>query len=96
MRPARRFDHAAALVERVEPGIGVGLQDALEVAQAPLRMLALPVRRELVEHRGRIGPAEWSVIAEIGPEPRRLGLPFPGESIGIGVSSAWTRGPARA
>jgi transposase len=25
MRPARRLDHAAALVERVEPGVGVGL-----------------------------------------------------------------------
>jgi hypothetical protein len=37
-------------------------EDALEVTQAPLRVLAFPVWRELVEHRGWIGPAEWSVV----------------------------------
>jgi hypothetical protein len=43
MRPARRFDDRARLsgriVERVEAGIGVGLQQAL-VGQMPLGMLA--------------------------------------------------------
>jgi len=33
MRPARRLDNAATFVEGVESRIGVGLQDALEVAQ---------------------------------------------------------------
>jgi hypothetical protein len=72
MRPARRLDHPAALVEGVEPGVGVGLHHAPEVAQATLRVLPLPVRRELVEHRGRIAPAERPIIPQVGPEPRRL------------------------
>jgi hypothetical protein len=36
------------------------------------RQLALSVRREFVEHRGWVGPAEWPNVAQIGPEPRRL------------------------
>nr|WP_263975210.1 hypothetical protein [Leptolyngbya sp. 7M] len=38
MRPAGRLDHPAALVQRVEPGIRVGLEDAAERAQAALRV----------------------------------------------------------
>jgi len=45
MRPARRLNHPAALVEGVEPGIGIGLQDAAKIAQAPLRVLACVFQR---------------------------------------------------
>ncbi len=59
MRPARRLAHArhavgAGFVELPEAGIGVGLQDAVEVGEVPAGMLALAVGREPVGGRGRI------------------------------------------
>jgi hypothetical protein len=45
MRPTRRLLDGAVGVERVEPAIGIGLQDALEQFQMRLRMFAASVRR---------------------------------------------------
>lgn len=44
VRPAGRFLNPAAGVERFEPGIGVGLEDADEGAQKPPWMFAAAVR----------------------------------------------------
>src|SRR6476469_2690220 len=49
---------ASWLVEPVEPGIGVRLQDALKAGQVPLGMLAAAVGRVEARHRRRVGPAE--------------------------------------
>jgi hypothetical protein len=38
MRHAGRFPDATPLIEWIEPGVGIGLQDARELSQMPLRM----------------------------------------------------------
>ena len=48
----------AGLVELVEPGIAVGLQDAAEAREMALRMLALAVGAVAVEHRRRRLPRQ--------------------------------------
>src|SRR5262245_66402898 len=49
MRPACDFDHGrrltvGGLIERPEPGIAVGLQEAVEVGQLRARMFGLAIR----------------------------------------------------
>jgi hypothetical protein len=73
MGPARRLDDRARapvrLVEPVEPGVGVGLQDAGEAVEMTLGMLAQAIPR-IEEHRGRrIRPGEGAVVAHIDPHP---------------------------
>jgi hypothetical protein len=80
MRPTCRFDdrawRAAWRIEPVEAGICVGLQDAGIAGKMPLWMLACPVAR--IEKHGsrRIAPAEWPVVAHIGPQSPRDGPGF--------------------
>ena len=69
MGHAGGFDHVAAAIELVIPGISVGLQNAFERAEMILRMLALAIRRVAVKHRGWIGATEGSIVADIGPKP---------------------------
>ena len=71
VRPAGCFCDRSWLsvggVEPIEPGIGIGLQDACIVAQMALRMLGSAVAR-IEEHRGRrSGACERFVIAHVGP-----------------------------
>ena len=60
------------LVEPVEPGIGVRLQDAGEPGQVALGMLALAIGRVEERHRRRIGPAERPVVPDIAPQAADL------------------------
>jgi len=47
-------------VERLEPPVGVSLQDTAEVLEVLLRMLALVVRREVIGDCRGIGSAPWA------------------------------------
>ena len=73
MRPARRLGdrarHAPGQVELVEPGIGVGLQDARVARQVAAGMLAAAVRRVEKYRRRWLRAAERPVVADIGPQP---------------------------
>ena len=62
------------IVELVEPGIGVGLQDPGVAGQMPARMLAAAVARVEEDRRRRRRAAERPVVAHIGPEPAGDGL----------------------
>src|SRR5437660_3830670 len=80
MRPARRFDDPAGsslgVVEVIEAGIGVGLQDSGPAREMPARMLAAAVAR-IEKHGGRrIVAAKGPVIPDIGPQPPGHGLVF--------------------
>ena len=55
------------LVERLEPAIGIGLQEAGEVREMGRWMLAAAVRAVEVDRRRRRRTAEWPVIADIDP-----------------------------
>ena len=59
---------AAGLVEPVEPGIGIGLQDPGIVVQMPLGMLAGAVARVEEHRRRRSGAGERLVVAHIDPQ----------------------------
>src|SRR5215467_2640130 len=74
MRPAAGLDDATAGEQFIEPGIAVGVNDAAEVLQMRLRVLAFAVGR--VEEQGRRLPptSERPLIADIGPQPAGLGL----------------------
>ena len=67
MRPAAGLDDPAAGEQFIEPGIAVGMDDAAELLQMRLRMLAFAVGR--VEEQGRRLPraAEWPLIANVSP-----------------------------
>ena len=45
VRPACRFRRTAALINEIEPSVGIGLQNAVEVGKVGLRMDALAVWR---------------------------------------------------
>jgi hypothetical protein len=77
MGPAGRLEHrtwlAIRLEEAVEPGIGVGLQDAGEAVEMAFGMLAGAILR-IEEHCGRrIGSSEGAIVADICPQPSRPG-----------------------
>ena len=65
---------ATRLVEVVEPGIGVGLQDAGIAGQVPARVLGGAVARVAEHRRRRRRAGEGPVVAHIGPEPAGDGL----------------------
>lgn len=73
MRPAGGLGDRAGLaawrVEFVEPGIGIGLQDALVAGQVALRMLAGTVTRVAERRRRRCWSGKGPVVAHIGPDP---------------------------
>ena len=51
---AGRFLDRSVFIKLVEAGVGVGLKDALEVLQMPLRMFSLAVRRVGEPHCWRV------------------------------------------
>jgi hypothetical protein len=67
---------APRIKENVEAAVRVGLQDAGEVLQMPLRMFAALVGRGVIDHRRRRAAAEGPVIVHVAPDPRghRLAL----------------------
>ena len=72
LRPTRRLDQrtrlARRVVEFIEPGIGVRLQDARIQGKVAARMRAAAITR-IMEHGGRCGgTAERAVVAHVGPE----------------------------
>lgn len=77
---ACRFEHRARLplrlIKPVEAAVRFSLQDAGEVAEMALGMLAAPIRG--VEEHGsrRVGPAEWPVVPDVGPHAALGGLPL--------------------
>jgi len=52
MRPAGRLDHLAALVERGEAGIAVGLQEAREALEMRARVAMAAVRMTAADQAG--------------------------------------------
>ena len=81
------------LVELVEPGIGVGLQDSGVAGQVLRGMLAAAIRRVEEHRRRRTGAAERPVVAHIGPSRPVTVLPL--ASTGTVVSSPWMRSAAK-
>jgi hypothetical protein len=67
--------HAARPIEFVEAGIAVGMDPALVAGQMPRRVLALAVDREPIVGGGRIRAVPGPLVADVRPDPRRLGLP---------------------
>ena len=57
----------AGMVELVEPGIGVGLQNPRVAREMPARMLAAAVARVVEDRRRRRRTAERLIVAHIGP-----------------------------
>ena len=88
--PSRRLLHAAALVNLVEPGEGIGLQRAAEIAQMLLRMFPAAIRRVRKPHCRSFLAGGRTIIANISPQPPGLRLACPGASTGTGVSSPCT------
>src|SRR5271168_454923 len=74
MRPTAGLDNPSAGEQLVEPGITVDVDDAAEVLQMRLRMLAFTVGRVEEQSRWRPRAGEWSLIADVGPQPAGLGL----------------------
>jgi hypothetical protein len=64
-----RAGSAVGGVELVEPGMGVGLQDALVAGQVPPRVFTGAVARVAEHRRRRRRSGEGPVVADIGPEP---------------------------
>ena len=58
----------------VEPGIAVGVDDAAEVLQMGLRMLALAIGRVEEQRRRRPRTGKRPLVADVGPQPAGLGL----------------------
>src|SRR5207237_5712275 len=73
MRPAAGLDNPTADEQFIEPGITVGVNDAAELLQMRLRMLAFAVRRieELGRRRARTG--ELPLVADIEPALAKTG-----------------------
>src|SRR5258708_5755585 len=65
MRPAAGLDNPSASEQSLEPGIAVGVDDAAEVLQMRLRMLALAIGR--IEEQGGRRPraGEWPLLAKV-------------------------------
>jgi hypothetical protein len=73
MRPARHLAHSVLPIELVEPGIAVGLQDAVEAGEMAQRVLGAAVRAVAVEGRRRGRATPGPVVAHIDPQPPGLG-----------------------
>ena len=66
----RNRQHLLLRVEqRLEAVVAVGLQDAGEGGQMPLRVFAASDARSVIDRRRRRRPGEGTVIAHIGPDP---------------------------
>ena len=87
MRPAGGLDNPSAGEQLVEPGIAVGVNDATEVLQMGLRMLAFAIGRVEEQSGRRPRAGKRPLIANIGPQPAGLGLAGAWRQTGTGVSS---------
>jgi hypothetical protein len=74
MRPAAGFDNPTAEEQFIEPGIAVGVNDAAEVLQMRLWMLAFAIGRVKEQDRCRPRAGKWPLIANVGPQPAGLGF----------------------
>jgi hypothetical protein len=74
MRPAAGLGDPSADKQFVKPSIAVGVDDAPKVLQMRLRMLTFTVGRVKEQSRRRPRASEWPLIADVGPQPARLGL----------------------
>jgi len=81
------------LVKLVVPIIGIGLQNAGEVAKMPDGMFMPSVPRGIIERRRRCPSPKRPVVADIGPDVPLDVLPF--ARIGTVVSSPCSRSAAR-
>ena len=83
MRPARDLGDrpvgaavafgGALIIQRLEPGIAIRLQEATEVRQVPRRMFAAAIGAVEVDGRRRRGATEGPIVPHIHPEPPGLG-----------------------
>jgi hypothetical protein len=72
MRPTKHLGDggglaAIGLVKRAEAGITIGMQEAAESGQVPVRVLASAIGRVAVKHRRRRRSGVWALIAQIDP-----------------------------
>ena len=74
MGPAGGFGDPVAGEQPVEPRIAVGVDDAAEVLEMRLWVLALAVGRVEEQRRRRPLAGERPLVADIGPQPPGLGL----------------------
>ena len=74
MRPAGGLDDPSASEQFVEPGIAVGVDNAAEVLQVGLRVLALAVGRVEEQSGGRPRAGERPLVADVSPQPPGFGL----------------------
>ena len=97
MSPTRRFDDrtglARGMIEIVEPGIGVGLQDAGIAGQMAGRMFAAAIAR-VEEHRRRRRRRRRTAGRRAHSVHNRPVMVLPLASTGTVVSSPWRRSAA--
>ena len=78
MRESRQSGSVEGVMSNHDPysdsGIGVGLENALEISQMVGRVLSRPVRRVEEDGGGRSLTAEGAVVANIGPQSAGDGL----------------------
>src|SRR3546814_13802393 len=74
MGPASGFCNPTTVVKGIEPGIPIGLNNALEAFKMTLGMLTFAIRRVSEPHRRRLLAGCGPVIAHIRPQPPCAGL----------------------
>ena len=96
VRPTSRFKNSAAVIDLRKAGVPVGLQNAGEVFEMSLRMLAFAIGRyRQTTTAGATSPAAGRSSRTYVHRRPVLVLPRPGASTGIGVSSACTTSAAK-
>src|SRR5206468_9563978 len=77
MRPACDLGDARvrsrAIIECLEPGVGVSVQEAIEAGQMSRRMFAAAIGTVKVSCRRWLLAADWPIVAHINPKPAGLG-----------------------
>lgn len=84
VRPAGRFDQwlMLAIVQAIEPAIGIGLQDAAKMLEMGSGPLTLAIGGVTEQHGRWIGAAGGSIIAHVRPQPPGPGLAGAGSQNG--------------
>jgi hypothetical protein len=72
--PAGRLSESAGLIQLIESGVAIGLQNAAEATQMLARVLALAIGRVAKQHRSVPAAAPGPLIAHVSPQPPGLGL----------------------
>jgi len=77
MRPARRFQDRPWLspwcIEPIEPGIGIGLQNAGVIGQMAFGMDGFSISGIAKHRRGRVRVTKRRIITHIGPKTPDIG-----------------------